>query len=296
MLQPHAPEFERNLGFFSLEEQERLNHSTVAIAGAGGDGGMLAIQLARLGVGEIRLADPDPFEAQNINRQAACTIDTVDVNKAVAVGDYINRINPDIVTPIFTDGVTQENVGDFVAGADLLIDETEFTIHSIGVMLARQARQEGIPNLMAMNIGFGTTVTSFHPKGRTFERSLGLSDDLPIEEVAKAEVPLSRWLAYVPPYADMAVFKQVAAGEKSAPSVAPGVAIAAGVAAVEATLHLTADIANHRRSPVYAPKVRIIDAMNGESKVVRHPLMAHYSYLTKMLVNNVLKRNPKASY
>lgn len=74
MLKPHAPEFERNLGFLTLEEQERINNSVVAIAGAGGDGGLLALQFARLGVGEIRLADPDPFEAENINRQALSLI------------------------------------------------------------------------------------------------------------------------------------------------------------------------------------------------------------------------------
>lgn len=296
MLQSNAPEFERNLGFISAEEQERLNNATVAIAGAGGDGGMLAVQLARMGVGELRLADPDPFEAQNINRQACCTIDTVNVNKATAVSDYIGRVNPDIKVSTYTDGVTEDNIEEFVTGADLVIDETEFTMHELGVMIARAAREEGIPNLMAMNIGFGATITSFDPKGKTFESLLGLSEDASLEEIKAQAVPLSRWLAYLPSYADLEMFKKVASGEKSAPSVAPGVAIAAGAAAVQSMLHLVGDAGNKRQKPVYAPKVRMIDAYTGESKDIKHPLLSHYKYTAKMLGRNLLKLNPKVDY
>lgn len=296
MIKPDAPEFERNLGFFSVEEQQAINNAVVAIAGAGGDGGMLALQLARLGVGEIRLADPDPFEVQNINRQAACTTNTLDVNKAIAVGNYIHEINPDITISTFTDGVTQDNVRDFLGGANLLIDETEFTTHEVGVMVARQARQLDIPNLQAMNIGFGTQVTSFHPKGKTFEKMLGLPEDMPLDEIADQEVSLSRWLAYLPPYGDIDVFKKIAKGEKSAPSVAPGVAIAAGTAAVQAILHIVGPVGNRRPRPVLAPKSLIFDAMTGESRLIKHPLASHYKYLSKLLIRNQFSLNPKVDY
>ena len=51
--------FQRNIGVFTAEEQERIRGLVVAIAGAGGLGGPVAYNLARLGVGEIRLADPE---------------------------------------------------------------------------------------------------------------------------------------------------------------------------------------------------------------------------------------------
>lgn len=292
----NSPEFARNLGFFSEEEQGAISGSSVAIAGAGGDGGMLAVQLARLGVGELRLADPDTFELENINRQAVCTQATIGLNKAQAVGAYVNEINPDIKVVTFTDGVTRSNVESFVQGSDLLIDETEFTLHALGVMLAREARKNNIPNLMAMNIGFGTTVTSYHPQGRSFEKMMGLSEDTPLHEIAEQQVPLSRWLAYLPPYADLDMFRKIANGEKSAPSVAPGVAIAAGVAAVQAVLHLTAGIENRRPKPVFAPKVMMFDAMTSKSRLIKHPLVSHYLYLIKMLSRNKLGMNPKVSY
>lgn len=295
MLHPTDIEFERNLGFFSLAEQEMLNHATVAIAGAGGDGGALAEQLCRLGVGELRLADPDPFEPENINRQACATEDTVGINKAQAVGAYLRTINKHTNVVIYDEGITADNVDEFVRGADLVIDETEFTLHTLGVMLARAARREGVPNLMAMNIGFGATVTSFMPRGSTFEKMLGFAENASLTIIEKQRPTLSRWLPYIPPYADLAVFKKVAAGEKSAPSVAPGVAMAASMAATQAVLHLTAG-QNNRPKPVVAPHVLVMDGMTGKSSVHKLSGISHYRTLTKMLIRNALHRNPQAGY
>ena len=287
--------FARNLGFLSHEEQEKINQSTVAIAGAGGDGGALALQLARLGFEEIRLADPDPFEVENINRQAVCTTETVGVNKAQAVADYLHKINPNIKTPLYTEGVTESNVEDFLDNADLLIDETEFTLHSLGVMLARTARAKGIPNLMALNIGFGATVTTYHPEGVTLEKNLGLSETAPLSEIATTEVSLSRWLPYIPNYGDINVLKKVSDGEKSAPSIAPGVAMAASVASTQALLNILHG-QNNRKKPIYAPRTIVIDAMSLDSKIIRYPRLNHYSNLGNLVIRNLLHKSPRASY
>lgn len=287
--------FARNLGFISQAEQEKIHQSTVAIAGAGGDGGALALQLARLGFGTIKLADPDPFEVENLNRQAVCTNETVGVNKAQAVAEYLHKINPDIKTPLYTEGVTESNVEDFLNDADLLIDETEFTIHSLGVMLARAAREKGIPNLMALNIGFGATVTTYHPEGLSLEKSLGLSETASLSEIATAEVSLSRWLPYIPNYGDINVLKKVSDGEKSAPSIAPGVAMAASVASTQSLLNILHG-QNNRKPPVYAPKTIVVDAMSLESKIIRYPRFSHYIDLGNLVLRNLLQKSPRASY
>jgi len=288
--------FSRNLGFISDTEQQRLIDSTVAIAGAGGDGGALALQLARLGVGKIKLADPDTFEEENINRQVRATEKTVGQNKAEVVADYISEINSDIAVEVYDQGITADNAAEFVEGASLLIDETEFTLHAIGVALARQARLQNIPNLMAMNIGFGTTVTTFRPDGRTLEKTLGLSEDASLEEIAAQDVSLSKWLPYIPSYGDIEVFKTVAAGNKSAPSIAPGVAIASAVGASQAFLNLVNGMGNRRPDPVYAPKVMVMDAMTGESKTVNQSAFSHNIHLAKMAVRSLARLNPRASY
>lgn len=296
------PQFERNLGFFTEEEQQyKLGRATVAIAGAGGDGGMLAIQLARLGVGaqggEIRLADPDPFETENINRQAACTTATVGMNKADAVGDYITAINPDIRVVKYTEGIQPDNIESFVQGADLLIDETEFTLAHIGVGLAREARVQGVPNMHVLNVGFGAQVTSYHPQSRhTLERRLGIPASMPLDEVKNQEVSVVRWLAGLPSkYAHMDTFKATASGDKSAPSVAPGVAMAASMGSTQAVLHLLRG-QNRRIEPVWAPKTLVMDAMTGESRVVRNPLLRTQITAASMALRSMMGRNPRASY
>lgn len=287
--------FERNLGFVSNIEQERIESSSVAIAGAGGDGGMLAVQLARLGVGEIRLADPDPFEIENINRQAVCTESNLGINKAEAVANYIQDINPTINVKIFNNGITKANVAEFVSGADLLVDETEFTMHELGVMLAREARENNIPNLTALNMGFGAIVTTYRPYGVTVENRLGLDENQNIDDIAKQQVSIDRWLPYLPKYGDLSVLKKVSTGEKSAPSIAPGVAIAAGAAATQAFLNLVGR-ENHRPAPVYAPDALVIDAMSIEAKVIKYNRLSHYRHLVTLLGREALKLNPRASY
>lgn len=289
--------FERNLGFLSTEEQERIQNSSVAIAGAGGDGGMLAVQLARMGVGEIRLADPDPFEIENINRQAVCTDETIGVNKAVAVGNYLQEINPDIKISLFTDGITRENTSEFVQGVDLVIDETEFTMQSLAVMLAREARAQDIPNLTALNIGFGAVVTTYHPRGPILEKRLGFTKDTPLDEIDQTESKVDRWLPYLPSYGDLKVLEKVASGEKSAPSIAPGVAIAAAAGSTQAVLNLLEGGNNHRKKPVYAPKAQVYDVMNGTAKTIRYNRVSHYRHIIGLaLTNYVTRSNPQASY
>lgn len=286
---------ERNLGFMSTEEVERLEQSKIAIAGAGGDGGMLAVQLARMGVGEIRLADPDPFEEENLNRQAVCTVSSLGENKAVVVGNYLKDINPDIQVVTYTEGINKENVEDFVEGVDLVIDETEFSIHALAVMVSRASRKRKLPVLTAFNIGFGALVTTFHPEGKTIESRLGLSEESSIEDIARTEVDISRWLPYLPKYGDIGVLKQVADGQKSAPSVAPGVAIAAGLASSQAFLNI-AKGQNKRPDPIYAPRAYIVDGLLPEAKIIKYNRFNYYKHLGKTATRYYLGLNPKTSY
>jgi len=277
----------RNLGFIGPGEQEILRRSTVAIAGAGGDGGLLAIQLARLGVGSFRLADPEVFETENLNRQAASSFLTIGANKAEAIGRAILGINPEARLHVLPDGVTPENVDSFVAGSDLLVDETELTTPRIAVMLARAARRYGIPNMTVLNIGFSCMATSFVPGGRTLERVLGLSET---ESADSVQAPIERWLPYLPAYVELDVLRRVSAGEIPIPSVAPGVAVAAGTGTAQAFLHLQhrANPDSVRPRPVEAPRALIIDVLTGTVKRLRMNRFNHLRHVAHLALNSTL--------
>jgi len=266
---PNPEQFDRNMGFLSPEQQEKIWNSTVAIAGAGGDGGQLAIGLARNGVRHFKLADPEIFEVQNLNRQAGATYATIGHNKAEVVANILRSLGATV--DVYNQGITAENVTEFVSGSDIVIDETEYTLPQLGVMLAREARHQDKPVLMALNVGFGSYTNSFDPKGMTFEKYLGLDETMSLDEIAKdnKKVPISKWTTHIPFYANTDVFVEVASGERSAPTVVEGVYLAAADAGTQVIAHLLSDTSDEwARRIVWAPHGKSIDAIDG-TRVVR---------------------------
>lgn len=64
--------------FLGQHSAEKLANLRVAIVGLGGGGSHIAQQLAHLGVGHLRLIDPDRIEASNLNRLVGATQADVD--------------------------------------------------------------------------------------------------------------------------------------------------------------------------------------------------------------------------
>ena len=58
---------------FGAAGQHILQASKVAVVGLGGVGSLVAEQLARLGVGNIVLIDPDEIESSNLSRVVGAT-------------------------------------------------------------------------------------------------------------------------------------------------------------------------------------------------------------------------------
>jgi molybdopterin/thiamine biosynthesis adenylyltransferase len=257
--------FTRNLGIVSEDEQARLTTCRIAIAGVGGDGGLVAELLCRLGVGAFRLADPERFELENLNRQNGSSIGTVGSRKVDVIAEVLQSINPDVCIETFPDGVLPENADRFVSGADLVIDESEYSQHAIGVAIARAARKARVPVLTGFNVAFGSIVTSFEPGGMTLEQYLGVSEVDPLDAVAAVDVPLERWLPRLPAYVDATVIEAVSAGERPAPSVSPGVALTAGLVVTQAFVILCG-----RGRRVIAPEVLWIDLLEPTLELLDH--------------------------
>ena len=259
-------QFERNAPFVSKEQQAKLGVSTVSLAGVGGDGGELAIALAKLGVRYFRVADPEFFGVENLNRQAGASYATIGHNKAEVIADMLRDLGA--VVTVYPGGITAENIDEFVEGADLIADETEFTMPELGVMLARSARRYNVPTIMTLNVGFGSYTTSFDPNGMKFEEYLGLDADMPLDQIAKQEVSLSKWAPHIPSYADTNLLTDVQRGVISTPTVVPGVLIAAGDATTQALAHLVAGIEPSRESWIkWAPHGKAIDVIDGSIEV-----------------------------
>lgn len=94
---------------FSKEIYEKLKHAKVAVAGLGGIGSHIAVNLARSGVGKIHLVDFDRVDLTNLNRQAY-TIEHLGKLKTEALKEILLKINPYLDITIDTVKVTEDNV------------------------------------------------------------------------------------------------------------------------------------------------------------------------------------------
>ena len=169
--------FSRNRGLISDVEQRRLSQCRAVIAGCGGVGGVHALTLARLGLGKFRITDPDTYSVGNFNRQSGANIHTLDRNKAEVIAEMISAINPSAEVEIVPGGVTSANVGQFIAGADLVVDGVDFFALRARRTLFTAAWAAGIPAMTAAPLGFSGTVQIYAPGGMSFDEYFDISDE-----------------------------------------------------------------------------------------------------------------------
>ncbi|MBR4473927.1 MAG: HesA/MoeB/ThiF family protein [Oscillospiraceae bacterium] len=112
----------RNLGALSEEECSLLQKKTVLVAGCGGLGGYLIEMLLRLGVGEIRTADGDRFEASNLNRQLLSSPALLGRSKAEIAAERAAAVNPDVRFLAVPEFITEANVMRLIQGCDAVLD------------------------------------------------------------------------------------------------------------------------------------------------------------------------------
>ncbi|MFM8899948.1 MAG: ThiF family adenylyltransferase, partial [Burkholderiales bacterium] len=147
--------YSRNVGWVTRAEQEVLREARVAIAGLGGVGGAHAATLARLGIANICIADFDVFEVQNINRQAGAFVSTFGRSKTDVIAQMVRDINPQTQLRLFSDGVTEANVDEFLRDVDVYVDGLDFFVLPVRRMVFAKCRELGIPALTAAPLGMG---------------------------------------------------------------------------------------------------------------------------------------------
>jgi molybdopterin/thiamine biosynthesis adenylyltransferase len=176
----YAEAFSRNRGLISVEEQERLRGSRVAIAGLGGVGGVHLMTLARLGIGRFSIADPDQFDVVNSNRQYGANASTVGRSKCIVMAEMLRDVNPHVEVRCYPEGVSDGNLNDFLSGADLFVDGIDFFSFDVRRRLFKAARNAGIPAVTAGPIGFTGALLVFLPDSMPFDRYFDVSDNSPL--------------------------------------------------------------------------------------------------------------------
>ena len=118
--------FGRNIGNITQQEQNKLSVTTMAVAGIGGVGGAALFNLVRIGIGSIKIADPEDFAYSDLNRQQGASYSTIGSKKIEVIQQALKLINPYVSIEAFSEGLTENNLENFLEGVSLVIDGLDF--------------------------------------------------------------------------------------------------------------------------------------------------------------------------
>lgn len=241
--------FQRNIAYFSKQEVAKIRKLSVAVAGAGGLGGLVVDSLARLGIKKIRIADPENFESNNINRQQGANIFSVGKKKSLIVRDSIIRINPFMVVDAWTQEVKAENAMDFLDGMDFVVDGIEFFNPEAEAALHRASRKKKIWCFTGQVAGSVVSMMFFSPRGKSFDSIFSSSGRYDLYKIATKMFPI------LPRGVNATVVKHYIDGKKYIPSYPfPGPILA------NLLLQQAVEVIVRRKNPVcVAPKVFALD-------------------------------------
>ena len=158
----------RNLGALTEEECAVLRKKTVFVAGCGGLGGYLIEMLLRLGVGCIRAADGDVFEASNLNRQLFSSPALLGSGKAATAAARAREINPEVRFTAISEFVTEENAAALVKGCDAVLDALD-NIASRR-LLAAACAEAGVPLVHGAICGWSAQAAVVMPEDDLIDR------------------------------------------------------------------------------------------------------------------------------
>lgn len=170
--------FCRNRGLITPQEQIKLRNSRVAIAGMGGVGGIDLVTLARLGIGNFTIADPDYFAVANTNRQYGAATSTCGRSKVDVMAGIVKEINPLASVRVIRAPIDEYNVAEFLADASVFVDAVDFFRVDNRRKLFQAAAENGIHAITGGPVGFSAVWITFDPKGLSFDKYFDLRDSM----------------------------------------------------------------------------------------------------------------------
>ncbi len=219
--------FSRNIGWVTSDEQSLLRNKRVAIGGLGGVGGSHLIVLSRLGIGAFNIADLDDFDLPNFNRQYGASMSTWGKPKADVMEAIIKDINPELQLKTFKQGISLDNLDEFLDGVDIYVDSLDIFALEIRRAVFARCYELGIPTITAAPMGMGTAFLVFMPGQMSFEEYFCL-DGLEFED------QIISFVIGVSPSVQQRKYlvdrSSVNFLQKKVPSTSMGIEIAAGVA------------------------------------------------------------------
>lgn len=101
-----------------------LKTKRVGIAGAGGLGSNCAVALARIGIGELVIADFDTVDNSNLNRQYYFT-GQVGMKKVTALKENIRKVNPLVHVIAHDLTLNKDNLAGIFSECDVIVEAVD---------------------------------------------------------------------------------------------------------------------------------------------------------------------------
>lgn len=170
--------FSRNIGVLTAEEQEVLRNSRVAVAGLGGIGGATFLSLVRMGIGHFHISDIDEFGIENLNRQVGSNHRAFGKKKIEVMAEEARLINPDVQLTLFPQGVSEENMQDFLEGVDAVADCIDYFCLTPRLALLEGAHQKGTPLCFVAPLAFSAAMLAFTKEGMSYKEYFDIDDSM----------------------------------------------------------------------------------------------------------------------
>lgn len=134
------------------EALEKLEKAKVIIYGIGGVGGYVVEALARAGVGNLSLVDPDKISISNINRQIHSNFKTIGKSKIEVMKERILEINPKANVEIFNPKELSFEEQDLIDNTYSYVVDAVDTVKT-KLKVIEKAKKEGVKIISAMGAG-----------------------------------------------------------------------------------------------------------------------------------------------
>lgn len=102
--------WDRQILAFGPDAQRQLQNLRVSIVGCGGTGSAVAEQLARAGIDNIRLIDPEKIEASNVSRLYGATMRDLGRHKTIVIKRHLKRLGVGNVTTSTDTAIRQTTI------------------------------------------------------------------------------------------------------------------------------------------------------------------------------------------
>lgn len=164
--------------------QVRLGQARVAVIGIGALGTVIANNLARAGIGYLRLIDRDFVERHNLHRQMIFTEEDVQAGlpKAIAARNFLHKANSEIGIDAVVADFNPYNALELLESIQIVVDGTDN--RETRRLLDEACHSKGIPWIYGGVIGSTGMTMNFVPGQTACYHCLTGSESLPSSSVS----------------------------------------------------------------------------------------------------------------